>query len=212
MAKLKECFKNIAQIFWPFLEGERKEDNSLFTQPKEMLNKLETINDINLLTQFLTMAEKLYLEEKDRLRTVEAKGTTFLGTSGFAAALLIWLAQTIKSEGFIDHYWLSIIVTVLYTFTQIYFIMTIYYSACTLSRRRYSTIDRAKIFPREETEYATYLKRIAVIYITNYSRNLRITNEKTDLVALAQENFLRALICIGVIGVLFAIDKLLSLV
>lgn len=211
MAKLKECFKNIVQIFWPFLEGERKKDNSLFTQPKEMLNKLGTINDISLLTQFFTMAEKLYLEEKDRLRTVEAKGTTFLGTSGFVAALLIWLAQTIKSEGFIDHYWLSIIVIVLYTFTQIYFIMTIYYSACTLSRRVYSTIDRAKIFPCEET-YVTYLKRIAVIYITNYSRNLGITNEKTDLVALAQENFLRALICIGVIGVLFAVDKLLSLV
>lgn len=212
MAKLKDCLKNIAQIIWPFLEGERKKDNSMFTQPKVMLQKLDAINNIDLLKQFLIMAEKLYLEEKDRLRTAERKGTTFLGTSGFAATLLIWLAQTITSKGFTDHVWLSIIVTMLYAFTQVYFIRTIYYSACALSRRGYSTIDRARIFPREETEQAIYLKRIAVMYIKSYSDNRRITNEKTDSVALAQENFLRALICIGIIGVLFAIDKLMSLI
>ncbi|SFR14211.1 hypothetical protein [Desulfoscipio geothermicus] len=208
MPKLTRIIKNIGQLFWPFLEGEVKPDTTIYTCEKRMLQEIENIQDVPLLNQFASMAEKLYLEEKERLQTVEGKGATFLGTSGFAATLLIWLAQIVVDKSFFKNdCWFSIMILTLYIATQVYFLRTIYLSARCLSRRGYRAIDRRIVLPDSGINQSQYLKRLAVMYVANYSHNRRVTNEKTDLVALAQENFMRAVICIGVIGIFFIAQK-----
>lgn len=208
MPKITRIIKNIGQLFWPFLEGEVKPDTTIYTCEKRMLQEIENIQDVPLLNQFASMAEKLYLEEKERLRTVEGKGATFLGTSGFAATLFIWLAQTVIYKSFFKNgSWFLFIILILYIATQVYFLRTIYLSARCLSRRGYRAIDRRTVFPDSGIDQSQYLKKMAVMYMTNYSHNRKITNEKTDLVALAQESFIRAIICIGAIGIFFIVQK-----
>lgn len=193
----------IRDFFWPILDRIKHKKS------------IETIypSKIKLKDQKLNIAFELIIrnveEEKERLRNIESKSTTFILILGLSITILFSFSKLNFQPAFQNEYTYvyNIIVFILLILILLYSFRSVFFAVKVLQRKIYFELDYKDLINCDDKK--NYRKLIMSKIINNLNRNSKTINEKVDYLTLSQMYFLRAIFSILFLGLIIIINQLL---
>ncbi len=170
-----------------------EEGNLAPTQTDEEPTIPLTIQDENL-DQAYGLSVGLYEAEDDRRKSTETKATLFMGSISIATTIVI-AANALIWNATIPGLIVKLMVAMSF-FISVYAMRTVRYSLKVLKRSSYSVLDFNDINrPANKFDYLRYLIKT---YHEMTLSNSKVVNQKVTYLAMAQENYRRAIFVVSV--------------
>lgn len=183
-----EVIRTIIDFFWPLLPPM----NTPIDYPKASKNDIRVTG--NNLAAVCSMAEKSYLSESERMRTIESKASMFIGTTTFMATFIVGVSTYLAKVN--DHIGGFYAVMVLLAFLIcLYMSRVLYLSIRALERSVIVVVDPLQFY--KETQMDEYYKKLICYYINATTHNHKPINEKMNYVVAAQRYYKRVLTTLG---------------
>ncbi len=200
-------FNKLRDLFWPYLEPFPKEEIEKqkkklkeFGDNDAILKKIGHIKGEDYARIFFETSQKLYDEEKERLRIVEGKSAILLCASGLIVALMVNFISQIAKGTTVPY---EIVGGAIILITSCYFLTAVFYVLKALSIGGYYQPATKDIVDSKLACEESYYKQIGSIYCSSGVKNYKIINEKVDFVGLAQKFFVRGMVMVVSTGFFF---------
>lgn len=182
---------DVLDFFWPHFRKEPKDKQEDAEQPD-----YSYVSDWKCRHEML---KAVYAKEEDRLKTVESKSSLMIGTMSVVTSIIIALISFITKANIGISRWYIVIVVIISVALIMYLLCTLWHAVQAQRRATYHTIGVSEIL---ECNYVNY-ERLCKAYIAAIKINQETINKKVNSMVLAQENFKRAIIVLGLYVLLF---------
>lgn len=161
----------------------------------------------NNLAAVCLMAEKSYLSESERMRTIESKASMFIGTTTFMATFIVGVSTYLaKTDEHIGGFYA--VMVLLAFMICLYMSRVLYLSIRALERSVIVVVDPLQFY--KEADMDVYYKNLICYYINATTCNHKPINEKMNYVVAAQRYYKRVLTTLGLYAMtlfMFCIKK-----
>lgn len=183
-----KVIRSIIDFLWPLLPPM----DTPIDYPKASTNDIGATG--NSLAAVCSMAEKSYLSENERMRTIESKASMFIGTTTFMATFIVGVSTYLAKVD--DHIGGFYAVMVLLAFLiSLYMSRVLYLSIRALERSVVVVVDPLQFY--KEANMDEYYKKLICYYINATTHNHKPINEKMNYVVAAQRYYKRVLTTLG---------------
>jgi hypothetical protein len=181
-----KIFSYIRELVWPLLEKEDVEPAKIFI-PDDIKVHADSLD------KTFEFAMKEYQAEEDRIKSIEAKSSLFIGTISVITTVLIATTTVLVKEK--DFSQSMAMLALMLSILTIYMARTIWFSIKALERRAFHTLSIEDFVINDRGE--EYKRKIIADIASKAKKNAITINTKVDGMVMAQEYFKRA------IGVVF---------
>lgn len=183
-----KVIRTIIDFLWPLLPPM----DTPIDYPKARANDVgATGNDLAALC---SMAEKSYLSESGRMRTIESKASMFIGTTTFMATFIVGVSTYLaKVDNHIGSFYALMVL--LAFLICLYMSRVLYLSIRALERSVIVVVDPLLFY--KESCMDNYYKKLICYYINATTHNHKPINEKMNYVVAAQRYYKRVLTTLG---------------
>lgn len=205
-----KIFKKIINSIWPILErdNENADIQREYGNKDAILAKMTYITDEDYAKQFSVTAEKLFEDERDRLKTIEGKAVTLLSATGLIISLIVNFSKEIKTAAVESpSKIIAMIVLLFFLLTVIYFLRSVWYSLKALGRKGYHQLDVKDIVDSKLHNKTEYFKKIGSLMVAFRVKNYNVINRKVESVVASHKYFKRGIICLAIMGFLYMFSR-----